>query len=82
MNDELSQDNYTGYGNGTNAGSVVSKMDTIGSGGGGNSEELNNTMKQVLMLLTQMRDLDIKVEGNTRNIVGSNIARGRVSTIG
>ena len=82
LNDELSQDNYTGYGNGTNAGSVVSKMDTIGSGGGGNSEELNNTMKQVLMLLTQMRDLDIKVEGNTRNIVGSNIARGRVSTIG
>ena len=82
LNDELNKDNYTGPGHGTNAGSVVSKMDTIGSGGGGSSEQLNNTMQDVLLLLTQMRDLDIKVEGNTRNIVGSNIARSRVSTIG
>ena len=82
LNDELNKDNYTGPGHGTNAGTVVSKMDTIGSGGGGSSEQLNNTMQDVLLLLTQMRDLDIKVEGNTRNIVGSNIARSRVSTIG
>ena len=81
LNDELNKDNYTGPGHGTNAGTVVDKMQTIGSSGGGSSEQLNNTMQQVLLLLTQMRDLDIKVEGNTRNIVGSNLARSGVTAM-
>ena len=82
LNDELNKDNYTGPGHGTNAGTVVDKMQTIGSGGGGSNDQLNNTMHQVLVLLREMRDLDIGVERNTRNIVGSNLAQGNVSSVG
>jgi hypothetical protein len=39
-------------------------------------------MNQVLAVLTEMRDLDDKVEKNTRNISGSNIAQGGVSVVG
>lgn len=81
LNDELAADNKTGFGTGTNAGDVVSKMDTIGSGGGAGSDQLNNIMNQVLAVLNEMRDLDINVEKNTRNIVGSNLAQGRVSNV-
>ena len=81
LNDELAADNKTGFGTGTNAGDVVSKMDTIGSGGGAGSDQLNNIMNQVLAVLNEMRDLDIDVEKNTRNIVGSNLAQGRVSNV-
>ena len=80
LNDELSKDN-NGWsaGTGTNAGDV---MATAGKGGGGNSDQLNNTMQQVLLVLNQMRDLDDKVEKNTRNIIGSNLAQGGVSKVG
>jgi hypothetical protein len=80
LNDELSKDN-NGWsaGTGTNAGDV---MATAGKGGSGNSDQLNNTMQQVLLVLNQMRDLDNKVEKNTRNIIGSNLAQGGVSKVG
>jgi hypothetical protein len=79
LNDALSADNKAGFGTGTNAGDVVSKMDTIGSGGGGSSDQLNSTMELIKQLLQEMRDLDIKVESNTRNIRSSNLAQGGVS---
>jgi len=82
LNAELNKDNYTGYGNGTNAGTVVDKMQTIGSGGGGSSEELNNTMQQVLAVLSSIRTGTDLTANNTRNIVGSNLARSSVSNIG
>ena len=81
LNDELAADNKAGFGTGTNAGDVVSKMDTIGSGGGAGSDQLNNIMNQVLLVLNEMRDLDIDVERNTRNIIGSNLAQGGVSNV-
>jgi hypothetical protein len=81
LNAELNKDNYTGYGNGTNAGTVVDKMQTIGSGGGGSSEELNNTMQQVLSVLNQIKNGTELTANNTRNIVGSNLARSGVSNI-
>ena len=81
LNDELSADNQAGFGTGTNAGDVVSKMDTIGSGGGAGNDQLNNTMQQMLMVLNEMRDLDEDVERNTRNIIGSNLAQGGVSNV-
>jgi len=81
LNDELAADNKAGLGTGTNAGDVVSKMDTIGSGGGAGSDQLNNIMNQVLLVLNEMRDLDIDVERNTRNIIGSNLAQGGVSNV-
>jgi hypothetical protein len=82
LNAELNKDNYTGYGNGTNAGTVVDKMQTIGSGGGGSNEELNNTMQQVLAVLSSIRTGTDLTANNTRNIVGSNLARSSVSNIG
>lgn len=79
LNDELSKDNKFGPGTGTNAGDVVS---TINTGTGSNSEQLNNTMQQVLAVLSEIRGFGESTANNTRNIVGSNLARGNVSTIG
>ena len=81
LNDELGKDNYTGPGLGTNAGSVVSKMDTIGSGGGNNSEQLNNTMLAILSEL-QLQTVGLETTAkNTKNIVGSNLARSGMSNV-
>ena len=79
LNEELSKDN-NGWsaGTGTNAGDV---MATAGMGGGGNNDQLNNIMQQVLMVLNEMRDIDEDVERNTRNIIGSNLAQGGVSNV-
>ena len=80
LNEELGKDNKAGFGKGTNAGDVVSKMDTIGSGGGAGSDQLNTIMNKVLLTLEEMRDLDIKVEKNTADMSGGfNIAARRVS---
>ena len=80
LNEELGKDNKAGFGTGTNAGDVVSKMDTIGSGGGAGSDQLNTIMNKVLLTLEEMRDLDIKVEKNTADMSGGfNIAARRVS---
>jgi hypothetical protein len=81
MNKQLSKDN-NGFslGTGENAGSVMSKVQSVG-GGGGSNDQLNSIMQQVLVVLNQMRDLDDKVEKNTRNIIGSNLAQGGVSNV-
>lgn len=81
LNDELAADNQAGFGTGTNAGDVVSKMDTIGSGGGGGSDQLNTTMQRVEQILTEIRDFDETTAKNTRNIIGSNLAQGNVSNV-
>ena len=81
LNDELGKDNKAGFGTGTNAGSVVSKMDTIGSGGGNNSEQLNNTMLAILSEL-QLQTVGLETTAkNTKNIVGSNLARSGMSNV-
>lgn len=62
LNDELSKDNKVGFGSGTNAGDVVSKMDTIGGGGGGSQmsdqqlNRLNTTLDAVKTILEENRD--------------------------
>ena len=82
LNDELGKDNNgRSRGTGENAGSVISKMDTVGSGGGVGGDQLNNIMNQVLLVLNEIRDLDEDVERNTRNIIGSNLAQGGVSNV-
>ena len=80
LNNELSKDN-NGYslGSGTNAGDVLGKMDSIGSGGGAGSDQLNSTMQRVELILTEIRGFEEKVANNTRNISSSNIAAGGVS---
>jgi hypothetical protein len=79
LNDALSADNKAGFGTGTNAGDVVSKMDTIGSGAGGGSDQLNNTMQRVEQVLTEIRDFDEEIKKNTSNITGSNLALGNLT---
>ena len=82
LNEELGKDN-NGWsaGTGENAGSVMSQMNTTGSGGGVGGDQLNNIMNQVLLVLNEIRDLDEDVERNTRNIIGSNLAQGGVSNV-
>ena len=57
-------------------------MDTIGSGGGGSSDQLNTTMQRVEQILTEIRDFDETTAKNTKNITGSNLARSGVTAIG
>ena len=82
LNEELGKDN-NGWsaGTGENAGSVMSRMNTTSPGGAAGNDQLNNIMNEVLLVLNEMRDLDIDVERNTRNIIGSNLARGGVSNV-
>ena len=68
LNDELAKDNKFGIGTGENAGSVLSKMDSIG-GGGSSSEEVNNTLQ---LVLAELRTHTIK----QTNIVDNTRARG------
>lgn len=83
LNEELGRDNNGMFtsGTGENAGSVMSSMNTAGSGGGVGGDQLNNIMNQVLLVLNEIRDLDEDVERNTRNIIGSNLAQGGVSNV-
>jgi len=82
LNEELSQDNDTTFTSRADAGELLSGISASTSGTSQSTEQLNNTMHQVLVLLREMRDIDIGVERNTRNIVGSNLARGNVSSVG
>ena len=58
---------------------MLGSIGTSTSGTSQGTQQLNTTMQQVLILLTEMRDLDIKVESNTKNIRSSNLAQGGVS---
>ena len=80
LNNELAKDNKFGIGNGTNAGDVVAKMDSIG-GGGGNSDQLNSTMGAVLAVLSEIRDIELGVQRNTKNMANGNIATSSVSVL-
>ena len=82
LNEELSQDNDTMFTSRADAGELLSGISASTSGTSQGTEQLNNTMQQVLLLLREMRDLDIDVEKNTRNIIGSNLAQGNVSSVG
>jgi hypothetical protein len=82
LNEELSQDNDTTFTSRADAGELLSGISTSTSGTSRGTEQLNNTMQQVLLLLREMRDLDVSVERNTRNIIGSNLAQGNVSSVG
>ena len=80
LNDELDKDNKFGVGKGTNAGDVVAKMDSIG-GSGSNSDQLNATMGSVLAVLSEIRDIELGVQRNTKNLANGNIATSSVSVL-
>ena len=80
LNDELAKDNKFGVGKGTYAGDVVAKMDSIG-GSGSNSDQLNATMGSVLAVLSEIRDIELGVQRNTKNMANGNIATSSVSVL-
>ena len=83
MNEELNKDNsWNPFSKGENAGSAIASGALAGSGGGGNNDRLNSVMEEVLITLRESRDLDVKIESNTKNIIGSNLAQGGVSNVG
>ena len=65
LNDELSKDNKFGLGTGENAGSVLSKMGSIGGSAG--SEEVNSTLQLVLNELKLHTAKQGLIEVNTRS---------------
>jgi hypothetical protein len=65
LNDELSKDNKYGPGTGENAGSVLSKMGSIGGSAG--SEEVNSTLQLVLNELKLHTAKQGLIEVNTRS---------------
>jgi|TARA_B110000908_G_scaffold171664_1_gene235227 hypothetical protein len=81
VNEVLAEDNSGMFGGGTgvSAADMLGSIGTSTSGTSQGTQQLNTTMQQVLILLTEMRDLDIKVESNTKNIRSSNLAQGGVS---
>ena len=81
LNEELSQDNDTMFTSRADAGELLNGISTSTSGTSQGTQQLNSTMQQVLVILQEMRDLDVNVERNTRNITGSNLARGGVSNV-
>jgi hypothetical protein len=83
MNEVLAEDNKGMFGGGTGvaAADALSQIGSSTSGTSQGTQQLNSTMQQVLMILSEMRDLDIDVERNTRNIIGSNLAQGGVSNV-
>jgi hypothetical protein len=80
LNAELAKDNKFGVGKGTNAGDVVAKMDSIG-GSSSNSDQLNATMGSVLAVLSEIRDIELGVQRNTKNLANGNIATSSVSVL-
>jgi hypothetical protein len=83
MNDELTKDNsWNPFSKGENAGSAIAGGALAGSGGGAGNDQLNSVMQEVLVTLRESRDLDVKIESNTKNIIGSNLAQGGVSNVG
>ena len=84
MNEVLAEDNKGMFGTGTGvaAADALSQIGSATSGTSQGTQQLNSTMQQVLMVLSEIRDLDEDVERNTRNIIGSNLAYGGVSNVG
>jgi hypothetical protein len=82
LNEELSKDNDTMFTSRADAGELLSGISASSSGTSQGTQQLNSTMQQVLVVLNQIRDADVGVERNTRNIAGSNLAQGNVSNLG
>ena len=81
LNEELSQDNDTMFTSRADAGELLSGISTSTSGTSQGTQQLNSTMQQVLIVLSQILEIDNEVERNTRNIIGSNLAYGGVSNV-
>ena len=80
LNEELSSSqNSRGRGRTTqNAASVMANMETAS---GPNNDQLLGTMNSVLAVLSEIRDIELSVKNNTRNIAVGNIASGSVSVL-
>lgn len=82
LNEELSRDNDTLFTNRADAGELLSGISASTSGSNTNSEQLNNTMQQVLLVLGQIKEAEEATANNTKGIQFGNLARGGVSNVG
>jgi hypothetical protein len=84
LNKELAKENKGGlFGMGeskANAGDILKNISVNTSAGAGNTGQLNDTMMKVLEILQQMKDIDDKIEKNTKRGTGSDIANRDVSS--
>ena len=85
LNKELANQNRGGmFGSGdprTNAGDILRNISVNTSAGAGSTDQLNSVMTQVLEVLRQMKDLDDKIEKNTKNMGGSDISSRNVTVM-
>ena len=83
LNEELANENKGGlFGGGAsraNAGDALKAISVNTSAGAGSTDQLNSIMTQVLDVLRQMKDLNDKIEKNTKNMGGSDISSRNVT---
>ena len=82
LNEELSRDNDTLMTSRADAGELLSGINTSSSGTEQGTNQLNSTMEGVLATLNELKDINIKVERNTKAITSGNLAGGYVSRVG
>lgn len=81
LNEELSKDNNGwGAGTGTNAGDVLGSINMSSQGSSEGIDRLNTLMSQMLVILTQSKELETRIERNTASL-GGDLSRGRVTNI-
>ena len=83
LNETLAEDNMNMFGSGTGvaAADVLGQISTASQGSAQGTQQLNSIMTELLAVMTEVRDFDEKIEQNTkRNIGGTNIASGSIST--
>jgi hypothetical protein len=85
LNEELANENKGGFFGGgasrANAGDALKAISVNTSAGAGSTDQLNSIMTQVLEVLRQMKDLDDKIEKNTKNMGGSDISSRNVTVM-
>lgn len=79
MNEELSRDNDTLMTSRADAGELLSGISASSSGTAQGTNQLNSTMQAMLATLVDLKDINTKVERNTKAITSGNIADGYVS---
>ena len=84
LNTVLAEDNkdLLGRGTGVAAADALGSIQTSSRGTAEGTSQLNTTMQAMLQTLSEIKEVNVKVERNTKGITSGNIAAGYVSTTG
>lgn len=84
LNKVLAEDNegLLGGGTGVAAADALSQINVSTRGSAEGTSQLNTTMQTMLQTLTEIKEVNVKVERNTKGITSGNLAAGYVSTTG